>query len=77
MSGRPTKLTPELIDRLFLLWMDGCTDDAASRAVGVHPVTFARWKARARTARRGLLLILWQEYQGAKRIRDWERARSR
>lgn len=74
-TGRPTKLKPEAIDRIAELVQEGCPDAGIARELGIHAVTFARWKAKARNAKRGIWCSLWRRYQGGERIWAMKRAR--
>lgn len=46
--ARPTKLTPELRDRLVALIRGGCYAETAARAVGIAPSTYYEWLERGR-----------------------------
>ena len=45
--GRPSKLTPDLVDRLVALVADGASVSAAAADVGVTLRTVQAWRARA------------------------------
>ena len=47
IRGRPSKLTPELADRLVALLAGGATIASAAAAVGVDRRTIQQWRARA------------------------------
>jgi hypothetical protein len=44
--GRPTKLTPEIQERIVGLIRDGNAGETAAEAVGVRAATFYEWLAR-------------------------------
>lgn len=48
MSGRPTKLTPELRDSICELIAQGNFPETAAQACGIHRATYYQWAARGR-----------------------------
>jgi hypothetical protein len=46
--GRPTKLTPEVQDRIIAAISAGCTAKHAARVAGIHRMTMFRWLREAR-----------------------------
>jgi hypothetical protein len=48
--GRPSKLTAELREQIIYLILEGNYIETACQAVGVSPVTYHRWIARANNA---------------------------
>ena len=51
--GRPTKLTPEALERVEQLVRAGTTIDVAAAAAGVNRATIYRWLAAGEKARKG------------------------
>lgn len=51
--GRPTKLTPEVQDRILQAIRAGNYRETAARYGGISPATFYRWLERGERARRG------------------------
>ena len=49
-TGRPTKLTPEVRDRIIEALRAGNYQDAAAAYAGIGPATFYRWMERGRAA---------------------------
>lgn len=52
--ARPTKLTPEVIERICNGIRHGLTYQDAARHAGIGKSTFYRWKAKAENAKSGL-----------------------
>ena len=48
MTGRPTKLTPELSDAICEAIKQGLPDSAAALKAGIHRHTLAEWRERGR-----------------------------
>ena len=42
--GRPSKLTPEVVDKLLEVLADGLTLEQAATSVGIHRDTLRRWR---------------------------------
>ena len=53
MTGRPTKLTPEIVSRILDSLRAGIGRDTAIAAAGIARSSFYAWYARGRNARRG------------------------
>lgn len=51
LTGRPTALTPEVLERVVLALASGAPDWLAAQAVGVRPNTFSEWRGRGEKAR--------------------------
>lgn len=51
--GRPTKLTPEVQERILRAIRLGATREVAARAAGVDERTFYRWLQRGEAAKSG------------------------
>jgi hypothetical protein len=47
LTGRPTKCTPKVVERICLAVSKGCTYELAAQAAGIDVRTFHDWKARA------------------------------
>jgi hypothetical protein len=53
-TGRPTKLTPELQEKLCNLISRGFQLERAAELAGIGKSTFFRWKDKAKTAKSGI-----------------------
>ena len=51
---RPTKLTPKVVEQIEKAAGLGLPYDKVARAVGIHPSTLYRWRARGLKAKRGI-----------------------
>lgn len=60
--GRPTKLSPQLRERLLQLIRAGCTRRDACLAVGVADRTLAAWLERGRDDREAGLRTMYAEF---------------
>lgn len=56
--GRPTKLTPAVVELVAAAVRAGHTFTAAAKLAGVSPSTFRRWRERAEKAKSGVFLEL-------------------
>jgi hypothetical protein len=78
MTGRPSKLTPELADRVALSVELGLSRQAAARSSGIDPRSLRRWIARgqreldALSPEARLALRLGRLEQEARTL-DWRR----
>jgi hypothetical protein len=52
--ARPTKLTPEVKDRIIAAIRAGNYADAAARSAGISPATYYRWMKRGEAAKQGI-----------------------
>jgi hypothetical protein len=52
--ARPTKLTPEVMDRIVRAVRAGNYPEAAARAAGISPATYYRWMKEGEKASRGI-----------------------
>jgi hypothetical protein len=91
IRGRPSKLTPELADRLVALLAGGATITSAAATIGVDRRTIQQWRARAysRDPRNRPHVELEQRVQAARveaaaapaaalaPVEDWEEAAAR
>lgn len=71
--GRPTKLTPELIEKMARVVSVGNYLDTAARYVGIDKVTFHAWMKRGHAQKRGIFrdfLNAMEEAQAAADVRD-------
>lgn len=71
--GRPTKLTPELIERVASVVRVGNYLDTAARYCGIDKVTFYSWMKRGHAQKSGLFrdfLNALEEAQAAADVRD-------
>lgn len=71
--GRPTKLTPELIERVAGVVRVGNYLDTAARYCGIDKVTFYSWMKRGHAQRSGIFrdfLNALEEAQAAADVRD-------
>src|SRR5262245_335645 len=58
--GRPSKLTPQLIERLAMCFRVGMSARNACAQVGIDQATLSRWLARGKWARSGLYSELYE-----------------
>lgn len=65
-AGRPTKLTPEVQDKICNLIRAGHYFNTAAAASGVHPKTFQEWKAKGEVAKGGLYREFWHAVKEAE-----------
>lgn len=62
MRGRPTKLTPEVIERIGVLRRRGKSDVYIAAEIGVAPQTLITWKHRGKAAKSGLFHEFHESY---------------
>lgn len=71
--GRPSKITPELIERVASIVRMGNYLDTAARFCGIDKVTFHNWMKKGHAQRRGIyrdFLNALEEAQAAADVRD-------
>lgn len=71
--GRPTKLTPELIEKVASIVRVGNYLDTAARFCGIDKVSFYDWMKRGHTQKRGIyrdFLNALEEARAAADVRD-------
>jgi hypothetical protein len=81
MSGRPSLLTPELVEELAARVAAGVPLGEAVRAAGASPRSLRRWQAAGRRELRELSaearLVLALERAEGKRPEDWQSVAAR
>jgi len=71
--GRPSKITPALIQKIADVVRSGCYLDTAARFCGIDKVTFHSWMKKGHEQKRGLyrdFLNALEEAQAAADVRD-------
>lgn len=74
-KGRPTKLTPELTEKIRQVISSGSPIDVAARYVGIDRVTFYAWLKRGHEQKRGIFRDFLNTLEEAQAAADvWDHA---
>lgn len=65
-GGRPTKLTPEVQERILMAIRGGNYLETAAAYAGIGISTFKRWMGRGEKAQKGQFRAFWEAVQKAR-----------